>query len=146
MKNPRSRSARFVSPFVRVDVFCGGKSCVLFPGTEDISRALTVLRYSGRPVEGAATRPALRVFNQKVPQQMGTFIVLSSGLKCQTPAHLFVQVFEVLHSGFCCSHYRSFSQRPGRFLENRLTSLSCAALDAINHIYWELHPGRVQAC
>lgn len=40
----------------------GARAVFLFPGTEDISRALTVLRYSGRPVEGAAGRPALRVF------------------------------------------------------------------------------------
>ena len=55
VRNPSDQPALFVPPFLCVRLRGGGGGAVvLFPRREDISRALTVLRYSGRPVEGAA--------------------------------------------------------------------------------------------
>lgn len=60
----RTRRPSLCPLYVSFCALCLRGSCALFPCREDISRALTVLRYSGRPVEGAASRaaPALRVF------------------------------------------------------------------------------------
>lgn len=70
--------------------------CVLLPSSENISLALTVLRYSERPVEGAAwIATTLRLFNRDT-QQMGTFIVLRTVCECHVHVYGFQKEGTVL--------------------------------------------------
>lgn len=78
----------------------GGEGCcALFPCSENIFPCTVspeVFREACRGGRLESSTPTLRLFYPNgTPAKTGTFIVLSSGSKCQTPAHLFVVDFGV---------------------------------------------------
>ena len=121
MNKPPTRSVRRFSPLL-----C---ACfALFPCREDISRALTDLRYSGRPVEGAASRAANQrcgVFNQKAPSSKRPHLLFSARAGNVSPPPICPRQTRGFFAprNLLQSLSQLFSQARQIFLENRFTPL-----------------------